>query len=67
MTRSGRLGTIEAAVWYEYEQPKLGVEFFVAVDTAIHVIEENSIPFSPLPEEASGGSSGHVLLGLFIS
>ncbi len=63
MAGSGRLGTIEAAAWYEYEQPKLGVEFFVAVDTAIDVIEENSIPFLPLPEEAGGALRATYCLG----
>ncbi len=31
---------IEAAAWYEYEQPGLGAEFFAAVDAAIDVIKE---------------------------
>lgn len=47
---------IEAAAWYEYEQPGIGTvdraEFFAAVDAAIDVIGENFIPLSPLPEEA---------------
>jgi toxin ParE1/3/4 len=34
---------IEAAAWYEYEQPGLGVEFFASVEIAIDVIEENFI------------------------
>lgn len=56
---------IEAAAWYEYEQPGLGVEFFAAVDAAIDVIEENFIPLSPLPEEAGDTDARRLILERF--
>ena len=56
---------IEAAAWYEYEQPGLGAEFFAAVDAAIDVIEENFIPLSPLPEEAGDTGARRLILERF--
>ncbi|WP_273206155.1 type II toxin-antitoxin system RelE/ParE family toxin [Marinobacter subterrani] len=56
---------IEAAAWYEYEQPGLGVEFFAAVDDAIDVIEENFLPLSPLPEEAGETGARRLILERF--
>ena len=56
---------IEAAAWYEYEQPGLGVEFFAAVDAAIDVIEENVTPLSPLPEEAGDTDAKRLILERF--
>lgn len=56
---------IEAAAWYEYEQPGLGAEFFAAVDAAIGVIEENCIPLSPLPEEAGDTGARRLILERF--
>lgn len=56
---------IEAAAWYEYEQPGLGVEFFAAVDAAIDVIEENLIPLPPLPEEAGDTDARRLILERF--
>ena len=53
---------IEAAAWYEYEQPGLGAEFFAAVDAAIDVIEENFIPSSPLPEEPGDTGARRLIL-----
>ncbi|MFL1456605.1 hypothetical protein ACJO5Y_19345 [Marinobacter sp. GN3S48] len=56
---------IEAAAWYEYEQPGLGAEFFDAVDAAFDVIEENLIPLSPLPEEAGDTDAKRLILERF--
>jgi hypothetical protein len=56
---------IEAAAWYEYEQPGLGVEFFAAVDAAIDAIEENFLPLSPLPEEAGDTGARRLILERF--
>jgi len=56
---------IEAAAWYEYEQPGLGAEFFAAVDAAIDIIEENFIPLSPLPEEAGNTGAKRLILERF--
>ncbi|WP_138437636.1 type II toxin-antitoxin system RelE/ParE family toxin [Marinobacter shengliensis] len=56
---------IEAAAWYEYEQPGLGDEFFAAVDAAIDVIEENFLPLSPLPEEAGDTGARRLILERF--
>ncbi|MDV6317953.1 hypothetical protein [Chromohalobacter sp. HP20-39] len=56
---------IEAAAWYEYEQPGLGTEFFAAVDAAIDVIEENLIPLAPLPEEAGNIGAKRLILERF--
>lgn len=56
---------IEAAAWYEYEQPGLGIEFFAAVDAAIDVIEENFTPLSPLPEEAGDTGARRLILERF--
>jgi hypothetical protein len=56
---------IEAAAWYEYEQPGLGAEFFAAVDAAIDVIEENFIPLSPLPKEAGDTGARRLILERF--
>ncbi|WP_346799165.1 hypothetical protein R5M92_07850 [Halomonas sp. Bachu 37] len=55
----------EAAAWYESEQPGLGAEFFVAVDAAIDVIEENLIPLSPLPKEAGSTGAKRLILERF--
>jgi|TARA_R110000823_G_scaffold312795_2_gene439799 toxin ParE1/3/4 len=56
---------IEAAAWYEYEQPGLGAEFFAAVDAAIDVIEENFLPLSPLPEETGNTGARRLILERF--
>ena len=56
---------IEAAVWYEYEQPGLGAEFFIAVEAAIDVIEENFIPLSPLSGEAGETGAKRLILERF--
>jgi hypothetical protein len=56
---------IEAAAWYEYEQPGLGAEFFAAVEAAIDVIEENFIPLSPFPEEAGHTGAKRLILERF--
>ena len=56
---------IEAAAWYEYEQPGLGAEFFAAVDAAIDVIEEDFLPLSPLPKEAGDTGARRLLLERF--
>jgi hypothetical protein len=56
---------IEAAAWYEYEEPGLGVDFSAAVDAAIDVIEENLIPLSPLPEEAGDTGAKRLILERF--
>ncbi|PSF04534.1 hypothetical protein C7H09_19320 [Marinobacter fuscus] len=56
---------IEAAAWYEHEQRGLGSEFFAAVDAAIDVIEENLLPLSPLPEEASDTGARRLILERF--
>ena len=53
---------IEAAAWYEYEQPGLGAEFFAAVDAAIDVIEEDFLPLSPLPKEAGDTGARRLIL-----
>lgn len=57
--------TIEAAAWYEYEQPGLGAEFFAAVDATIDVIEEDFIPLLPLPEEAGDNGAKRLILERF--
>jgi len=56
---------IEAAAWYDYEQPGLGAEFFAAVDAGIDVIEENVIPLSPLPEETGDTHAKRLILERF--
>jgi hypothetical protein len=56
---------MEAAAWYEYEQPGLGAEFFVAVEAAIDVIEENFIPLSPLSGEAGDTGAKRLILERF--
>lgn len=56
---------IEAAAWYEYEQPGLGAEFFAAVDAVIDIIEENFIPLSPLPENAADTGAKRLILERF--
>ena len=56
---------IEAAAWYEYEQPGLGADFFAAVDAAIDVIEENFVPLSPFPEEAGDTGARRLILERF--
>ncbi|OLO12743.1 hypothetical protein BTW10_04685 [Chromohalobacter japonicus] len=56
---------IEAAAWYEYEQPGLGTEFFAALDAAIDVIEENLTPLSSLPEEAGNIGAKRLILKRF--
>lgn len=56
---------IEAAAWYEYEQPGLGAVFFTAVEAAIDVIEENFIPLIPFPEEAGGTGARRLILERF--
>ena len=56
---------IEAAAWYEYEQPGLGAEFFAAVDAAIDVIEADFLPLSPLPKEAGDTGARRLILERF--
>lgn len=53
---------IEAAVWYESEQPGLGTAFMEAIDAAIDVIEENFVPLSPLPEDAGDTGARRLIL-----
>lgn len=53
---------IEAAAWYEYEQPGLGADFFAAVDATIDLIEKNFTPLSPLPQEAGDTGARRLIL-----
>lgn len=56
---------IEAAAWYEFEEPGLGVEFSHAVDVALDVIEENFIPLSPLPKKVGITTAKRLILEHF--
>ncbi|SDS57992.1 hypothetical protein SAMN05216198_2270 [Halopseudomonas litoralis] len=56
---------MEAAAWYEYEQPGLGAEFFATSEAAIDVIEENFIPLSPLCKEAVDTGVKRLILDRF--
>lgn len=56
---------IEAAAWYEHEQPGLGAEFFAALDAALDVIEENLIPLSSLSEQAGDTGAKRLILDRF--
>ncbi|MFY0663928.1 MAG: type II toxin-antitoxin system RelE/ParE family toxin [Natronospirillum sp.] len=56
---------IEAAAWYEYEQPGLGADFFAALEEAIDVIEESFIPLSPLLNEAGNTGAKRLILQRF--
>jgi toxin ParE1/3/4 len=56
---------VEAAAWYEYEQPGLGVDFFAALEKAFDIIEENLVPLSPFPEIFSRTGAKRLILGRF--
>ncbi len=56
---------VEAAAWYEYEQPGLGSEFFAAVDAALDIIEENFVPLSPLPNDTGSTGAKRLILERF--
>lgn len=56
---------MEAASWYESEQPGLGLQFYAAVDAAIDLIEEGIVPLSPLPAEAGEAGAKRLILDRF--
>lgn len=56
---------IEAAAWYEYEQPGLGADFFAAVDAAIDLIEKTSLPYHLSPQEAGDTGARRLILERF--
>ncbi|EHJ91410.1 hypothetical protein [Vreelandella boliviensis] len=56
---------IEAAAWYEHEQPGLGSEFFATLDAVIDIIEENLVPLSPLPKAAGITGAKRLILDRF--
>jgi hypothetical protein len=46
----------EAAAWYERERPGLGVDFQVAIEAALDVLEQDIVPLTPAP--GTSGSRG---------
>lgn len=56
---------VEAAAWYEYEQPGLGAEFSAEVDAALDDIEEGLVPLSPLQQEAGDTGAKRLILNRF--
>ncbi|HWL29535.1 MAG TPA: hypothetical protein VNQ97_11565 [Burkholderiaceae bacterium] len=57
--------TDEAAAWYDNEQPGLGDEFFDAVDAALDLIEECSLPLLPVPGKAGALGAKRIILKRF--
>jgi hypothetical protein len=40
---------LEAAAWYERQQPGLGADFQRAIDAALDLLEEGIVPLRPVP------------------
>jgi hypothetical protein len=56
---------IEAAAWYEREQPGLGREFDMAVDAALDLIEAEFPPLVPLPGAARTRGAKRLIMRRF--
>ena len=55
----------EATDWYENERPGLGARFQAALESALDLIEEGVVPFSPVPGEAGGADLQRLVLRRF--
>jgi len=56
---------IEAAAWYEREQPGLGREFEVAINAALDLIEAEFPPLVPLPGTAGTRGATRLVMRRF--
>ena len=56
---------IEAAAWYEREQPGLGAEFERAIDAALDLLEQEIVPLTLVPGRAGARGVKRLLLRRF--
>ena len=63
--RSAEDELAEAALWYEANQPGLGVTFLDLVDTAIDRLRAGLLPSSPVPGVKKAKNARRVLLRRF--
>lgn len=54
-----------AAIWYEKERQGLGTEFAEAIESAIDVIEDGFLPFSPMPGNSGNKGAKRLILRRF--
>ena len=56
---------IEAAAWYENEQPGLGQRFEEAITAALALLQEDLAPLTPVPGEAGERGLKRLILRRF--
>ena len=56
---------IEAAAWYEAERRGLGVEFELAIDAVLDLLEQDIVPLAAMPGAAGGSGAKRLMLRRF--
>jgi len=56
---------VEAAAWYELQQPGLGSEFDAAIQAALDLIEQEIVPLTPMPGTAGTRGAMRLVLKRF--
>jgi toxin ParE1/3/4 len=55
----------EAAAWYERQREGLGIEFLMAVDAALDLLEGDIVPLTPVPGFAGKRGAKRLVLNRF--
>lgn len=56
---------IEAAAWYNKECPGLGQDFASAIESALDLVSQGSLPLSPMPGALAGRGIKRLVLRRF--
>jgi hypothetical protein len=56
---------VEAAAWYELQQPGLGREFDAAIQAALDLLEQEIVPLAPMPGTAGTRGAMRLVLKRF--
>ncbi len=56
---------VEAAAWYEEQQPGLGIEFAQAFHAALDLLEEELVPLANMPGAAGQEGAKQLILSRF--
>lgn len=56
---------VEAAAWYEEQQPGLGIEFAQALHAALDLLEEEIVPLANMPGAAGQEGAKRLILSRF--
>jgi hypothetical protein len=63
--QSAAAEAVEAAAWYELQQPGLGREFDAAIQAALDLLEQEIVPLTPMPGPAGARGAMRLVLKRF--